>query len=204
VGDNRPVKPASKRSAATGIVAALLLVLAACSSGDDAAPKPRTDVPKGFDVPAGVTITKGGSTLELGRSASVVYQVEEGAASVVTVAVDAVRKGNIKKDFTFFSLDEKAKTSTPYYVRLTVENNGPSGLGGVTIPVLAHTTSNTVFPPSELVGSFKPCPNPALPESFLESSKADLCLVFLLPKGERLSTIDLQTGKEADAIHWKP
>ena len=161
-------------------------------------------MPKGFDVPAGVTITKGGSTLDVGKPASVVYQVEEGAASVVTVTVDGVKKGNIKKDFTFFSIDEKAKTSTPYYVRLTVENNGPSGLGGVTMPVLAHTASNTVFPPSELVGTFKPCPNAALPKSFLKSSKADLCLIFLLPKGEKLSTVDLQTGKEADAIHWKP
>ena len=185
------------------MVAALLVLLTACG-GDEPAPKSRSDVPKGFDVPAGVTITQAGSTLEVGEAASVVYQLEEGATSAVTVTVNAVKRGKIKKDFTFFSLDEKAKTSTPYYVRFTVENNGPSGIGGVTVPVLAHTTSNTVFPPSELVGDFKPCPNAALPESFLESSKADLCLVFLLPKGERLSTIDLQTGTEADAIHWKP
>lgn len=189
--------------AAIGIAAAFVVLLTACG-GDDPGPKPRTDVPKGFDVPAGVTITQGGSTLELGQPASVVYQVEKGATSVITVAVDEVKKGNIKKDFTFFSLDEKTKSSTPYYVRVAVENNGPSGLGGVTIPVLAHTSSNTVYPPSELVGTFKPCPNPALPESFLESSKSDLCLVFFLPRGERLSTVDLRTGSEADAIHWKP
>ena len=197
------MKPVRTRLAAIGIAAALLVLLTACG-GDDPAPKPRTDVPKGFDVPAGVIITKGGSTLEMGQPASVVYQVEQGATSVVTVTVDKVTKGNIKKDFTFFSLDEKAKSSTPYYVRVAVENNGPSGLGGVTIPVLAHTSSNTVFPPSELVGTFKPCPNPALPESFLKSSKADLCLVFFLPKGEKLSAVDLRTGAEADAIHWKP
>jgi hypothetical protein len=89
-------------------------------------------------------------------------------------------------------------------VRLNVVNEGPSGLGGVAIPILAHTKSNTVFPPNELVGTFKPCPEPALPESFLKGSKADLCLVFLLPRPEKLRTIDLQTGKEADAIHWKP
>jgi hypothetical protein len=197
------VKAAKARSAAIAIAAALLVLLTACG-GDDPAPKPRSDGPKGFDVPAGVTITEGGSTLELGKPASVVYQVEEGATSVVTVAVNKVRKGNVKKDFTFFSLDRKAKSSTPYYVRFSVENNGPSGLGGVTIPVLAHTASNTVFPPSELVGTFKPCPNPALPESFLKDSKADLCLIFLLPKGEKLSTVDLRPGTEADAIHWKP
>ncbi len=161
-------------------------------------------MPKGFDPPAGVTITEGGSTLELGKAGTAVYRVGEKAASAVTVAVNEVKKGDIKKDFTFFSLDDELKASTPYYVRLNVVNEGPSGLGGVAIPILAHAASNTVFPPNELVGDFKPCPNPALPESFLPNAKADLCLVFLLPKGETLQSIDLQTGKEADALHWKP
>lgn len=202
MGDNRAVNAGPKRFA-TLIVAVLLVLLAACGS-DEPKPAPRTDVPKGFQVPAGVTITEGGSTLEIGKSASVVYQVEEKASSAVTVTVNGVKTGNIEKDFTFFSLDEKLKAATPYYVRLSVVNEGPSGLGGVAIPVLAHTRSNTVFPPNELVGTFKPCPTSALPESFLEGSKADLCLVFLLPKGEKLQSIDLQTGTEADAIHWKP
>ena len=93
------------------------MAVAACS-GDEPAPKPSTDVPKGFDVPAGVTITEGGSTLRLGKPASVVYRVEERAASAITVTVNEVRTGDIKKDFTFFSLDDKAKSSTPVYVRL--------------------------------------------------------------------------------------
>jgi hypothetical protein len=203
VGENRAVKPEPKPSALVCVVAALLVLLAACS-GDKPESKSRSDVPKGFDVPAGVTITEGGSTVRLGRPATAVYRVEERAASAVTVTVTDVKKGDIDKDFTFFSLDDSLKSATPYYVRLTVVNEGPTGLGGVTIPVLAHTASNTVFPPNELVGTFRPCPNPTLPESFLEGAKADLCLVYLLPKGERLQTIDLQTGTEADAIHWKP
>jgi len=193
---------APKRLAAI-LVAALLVMSAACSSKDEP-PKPRSEVPKGFDAPAGVTITEGGSTLALGKPATAVYRVGENAASAVTVAVNEVKKGDIKKDFTFFSLDDKLKAATPYYVRLSVINEGPSGLGGVAIPILAHAASNTVFPPNELVGDFEPCPNAALPESFLKSSKADLCLVFLLPKGEKLQSIDLQTGTEADALHWKP
>ena len=151
-------------------------------------------MPKGFDVPAGVTITKGGSTLELGKSASVVYQVEEGAASAVTVTVNEVKKGDIKKDFTFFSLDEKRSPRRRTTCGSAVVNNGPSGLGGVAIPVLAHTRSNTVFPPNELVGTFKPCPNPALPESFLEGVE-----------GRPLPRLPAAEGREAaDASTCRP
>jgi hypothetical protein len=182
-------------------VAAVLVLAAGC--GSDEPKTPKTTVPKGFDVPAGVTITDGGSTLALGKPASAVYRVEDRAASAITVNVNGITKGDIK-DFGFFSLDDRAKSSTPYYVKLSVHNDGPTGLGGVAIPVLAHTRSNTVFPPNELVGTFKPCPNAALPKSFLAGSSADLCLVFMLPKGEKLKTVDLQTGKQADAIHWKP
>ena len=203
MGDNRAVK-ASQHSTLVGVAAALLVLLAACSSGDDAKPGASADVPKGFDVPSGVTIAQGGSTLPLHKAASVVYEVEDGATSAITVSVNNVRKGNIKKDFAFFSVDEKLKSATAYYVRLSVRNDGPSGLGGAALPVLAHTKSNTVFPASEMVGDFKPCPRAALPESFLKGRQVNRCLVFLLPKGEKLQTIDLRTGKEADAIHWKP
>lgn len=186
-----------------GVAAAMAVLLVACGASDDPAPV-RSDVPKGFDVPEGVTITEGGTTLDLGTAASVVYRVEERAASAITVTVEKVDEGDIKKDFTFFSLDDDAKSSTPYYVRLKVRNEGPSGLGGVSVPVLAHSRSNTVFPASELIGEFEPCPGPALPKSFLKGSTAELCLVFLLPEGEEMATIDLQTGSEADAIRWRP
>jgi hypothetical protein len=203
VGDNRRVKPvpSSRRPLVAAALAAALLV-AGCSSGSGGDDEPKADVPKGFDVPAGVTLTAAGSTVKAGESASVVYEVDD-AASAITVRVKAVRKGTMK-DFRFFSLDAAGRASTPYYVDVAVRNEGPAGLGGVTLPVLAHTASNTVYPPNELVGTFKPCPSSALPKSFLKGATAQLCMIFLLPKGETLSTVDLQTGSEADAIHWRP
>jgi hypothetical protein len=182
-------------------LAAAALVLAGCSSGGSDDVKPKPDVPKGFDVPAGVTLTPAGSTVKVGDAASVVYEVDD-AASAITLRIMAVRKGTMK-DFRFFSLDAASRSSTPYYVDVAVRNEGPAGLGGVTLPVLAHTASNTVYPPNELVGTFKPCPSSALPKSFLEGATAQLCMIFLLPKGETLRTVDLQTGSEADAIHWR-
>ncbi|HUQ00191.1 MAG TPA: hypothetical protein VM093_06995 [Aeromicrobium sp.] len=175
-----------------------ILGVAACGSD----PKPRPVVPDGFDVPKGVRITDGGAKRQLGKPATVVYQIEQRAASAVTVTVTSVVQGDLARDFQFFNLPEEVKTSTPLYVHLHVRNEGPSGLGGVALPVLLRTASNKVFPPNDLVGDFRPCPHPALPASFLAGSVADLCLVFLVPEGQKAKSIDVQTGEPRDAIHY--
>ena len=176
----------------------LASTLAACGSG----PRPRTDVPEGFDVPRGVKITQGGAKRKVGDSATVVYHVEQRAASAVTVRVTSIITGSLQ-DFEFFNLPEAVRTSTPYYVHVKVRNRGPSGLGGVALPIFARTTKR-VFPPNELVGNFRPCPTAALPSSFLPGSAARICLVFLVPQGEQLKSIDLQTASQNDAIHFMP
>src|SRR5690606_11541665 len=129
----------------------------------------------------GVTITKGGTQLTEGQPASIVYEVGERAASAITVTVTEVRKGSIK-DFRFFSLDENTKKSTPFYVRVTVENDGPAGLGGAALPIFAHDDSNTNLPANDIVGTFKPCSPATLPKSFLPGASTKLCLVYLVPK----------------------
>jgi hypothetical protein len=172
--------------------------MAGCQSGA----KPRPVVPEGFDVPKGVQITDGGAKRQLGKPATVVYQIEQRAASAVTITVTSVDHGDLAHDFRFFNLPDEVKSSTPLYVHVQVRNEGPSGLGGVALPFLLRTTKNRVFPPNDLVGEFRPCPNPALPPSFLAGSQANLCLVFLLPKGQQAQSVDIQTGKPRDAIHY--
>jgi hypothetical protein len=172
--------------------------LAACQSDT----KPRPVVPDGFDVPRGVRITDGGAKRQLGKPATVVYQIEQRTASAVTVTVTRVDHGDLARDFKFFNLPDEVKTSTPLYVHLHVRNEGPSGLGGVALPILLRTTKDRVYPPNDLVGEFRPCPHAALPASFLAGSRADLCLVFLLPRGQQAKSVDIQTGKAHDAIHY--
>lgn len=190
---NRAVKGAS---VVLGCV--MLLVLSACQSE----PTRRSGVPEGFDVPTGVTITAAGSNRAIGRSATVVYQIEQRAASAITIVVSDVVEGDLAHDFQFFNLPDEVKTSTPLYVHLNVRNEGPSGLGGVALPVYLRTTSGAVLPPNDVVGNFRPCPNPALPSSFLAGSKATLCLVFLVPEKSTAKSVDIQTGKPSDAIHF--
>lgn len=174
----------------------MLAGLAGC--GDE--PTGKTDAPHGFDVPKGVHITTGGAKRRVGEKATVVYHIEQRAASAVTVKVTQVVQGTLR-DFEFFNLPESVRTSTPYYVHVDVRNDGPSGLGGVAIPIFARTT-HRVFPPNELVGEFRPCPTAALPPSFLPGATAPICLVFLVPQGEELKSIELQTAAQSDAVHF--
>ncbi|MEV7396889.1 hypothetical protein [Aeromicrobium sp. NPDC092404] len=192
-----------KQSRIVAAVGALVLV-AGCSGSSDDKKSDEVPVPKGLEVPEGVTLTKGGTTLTEDKPASVVYQVGDKAASVITVTVSSVRKGSIKRDFTFFSLDEDTKSSSPFYVDVTVKNEGPAGLGGAALPIFAHDSSNTNLPANDIVGTFKPCRNSTLPKSFLPGATAKLCLVYLVPKGKALQSVDLQTGSTKDAITWTP
>ncbi|WP_370186656.1 hypothetical protein [Aeromicrobium sp.] len=201
--------PRSRRTSLWGVVRVPLLaalavglVVSGCSRSEDEAQAEPAPSPSGFDVPDGVTLTDPGSRLDVGDEGTVVIDLGDGAASAVTVTVEKVRRGSIK-DFRFFTLDEKSRDATPYYVDATVRNDGPAGLGGSSLPLLAHADDDVVYPASELVGRFRPCPSSALPERFLAGASADLCFIYLLPRGTALRTIDLQPGDAASAVRWR-
>lgn len=185
-----------------GLVAAGVLALTACSGEPEPAPDPTATTPAGLELPDGVELTAPGTTLEVGEAATVVLELGDGAQSATTVEVVRVREGSIK-DFRYFSLDEQSRTATPFYVDVAVTNEGPAGLGGISVPLLAHSDANTVYPASELVGTFDPCESGPLPKTFLAGESASQCFIFLLPEGEDLQTIDLQPGAAADAVHWE-
>jgi hypothetical protein len=181
---------------------AAALTLAACG-GSEPVPEPTVPTPKGFTVPDGVTLTEPGTELKPGAAATVVLDVGDGAVSAVTLTVAKITEGDMK-DFRFFSLDAAGKASTPYYVKATVENAGPAGLGGVGGPFVAHDDSDTIVPPNVINGKFKPCTGSSLPKSFLAGDSADICMVFLIPKGRTLVSIDAQSDTPATAVRWKP
>lgn len=159
--------------------------VAACGGGEDD-PKPVSSVPAGFEVPDGVTISKPGAQRKPGETATVVYQVDEQAASAITVTIANVRRGVIE-DFRFFSLTPDQLASSPFYVDLTVVNEGPAGLGGAALPVFARDDSDMLLPPTPIVGSFAPCPSGQLPESFLPGSRRTCAWSTWCPPARRWS-----------------
>ena len=166
--------------------------------------KPKASATPDVDLPAGVSLTAPSTKLKVGQEGTFVYEVGGGASSAVTATVEKVAKGSIKEDFKFFTLDAESKSATPYYVEIAVTNHGPAGLGDAPAPFVIHDDQNSVAAPNAITGTFKPCPNRTLPASLLPGKSADICLVFLLPAGRKLVSIDARTPDPATAIRWNP
>lgn len=174
-----------------------VLLLAACSGEDE------EKEPAGLELPKGVTLTEGGTELDPGEPATVAYPEDEKGATALTVAVEKIQQGRIE-DFALFSLTPEDAASTPFYVTLSVVNEGPGTPGTTALPVFANDGENTLISPNAIVGTFEPCPPAALPADLPAGDEASQCLVYLMPKGASLASIDLQIADAADAIRWRP
>lgn len=189
------------RAAVVALAAVAALAGCLSSSGDEPAPAPTSD-PSDLQVPAGVDLTSSGSTLAVGDTASVIYAVDDQRRSVASVTVDAIKQGSMKKDFADFSLTAKTRSSTPYYVRTTIENAGPGDLSKAAVPVFGYDTSDTYFPASDLVGRFAKCVGGPLPAKFKAGDTVTRCLVLLVPQGEDLQSVQLRTDDVNAPISW--
>lgn len=176
---------------------AALLVLMACSGEDEEKES------AALDLPDGVTLTEGGSRLELGEKATVAYPQDAEDATALTVTVEEIRTGDIA-DFVLFSLSAEDAASTPYYVTLSVLNEGPGTPGTTSLPVFANDGENTLISANAIVGTFEPCPPQPIPAELPAGDEVEQCLVFLLPEGSSLASIDLQVDDAASALHWRP
>jgi hypothetical protein len=194
----------------SALAAAVMLLggVSACSSDDtdDAGAEALGKTPSASGpsvaVPAGVTLTDPGSTLDLGQPASVVYKAGPGRVSVVTVKVTKIAVGSMRKDFANFALAPEQMRSTPYYVTATVRNAGPGQLGRAALPLYGHDSTNTFFPPVTLVGDLDACTGGPLPATFGPKATQRTCLVFLVHHGAKLDSVELRPYDGFDPVRW--
>jgi hypothetical protein len=193
----------TRRAATVAVMLCALLALAGCS-GDKGAEEPAKAAPQttsAVDVPEGVTLTEAGSTVPLGRPATVGYPVGK-AASAITVTVASVKPGRLA-DLRGYALDKVSATSTPYYVRVQVRNDGPDPLGGVGVPVYGFDTTRTYFPPTRFAGEpFAKCPGGTLPKKFGAGATWKGCFLLLVPKGQRLQSVQVRTSDLVQPVSW--
>src|SRR4051812_31259723 len=164
--------------ARTALIAGLVapaLVLSACGADSDKKPaaSPTVDLPTGdVDVPSGVTLTKAGTELKFGETATVAYQQNSQRSSVLQLTVTAVQKGRIT-DLAAYQLDAASKKSTPYYAHVTVKNAGKGDLSHAIAPIYAVDSTNALVQAVSFNNTFQKCPSTTLPTGFTAGKSAN-------------------------------
>jgi len=154
-------------------------------------------------VPDGVDLTDQGSSLEVGETATVAYEVRQGVVGVLDITVTRLEKTSFAESFVGWDLSEETKTAKPYFVRATAVNRGETDLGEVRLQPLYILDGTDTLVESTLFGStFKPCHPDAFPAPFPPGASADLCLVYLAPNKGDLVAASFRPTETDIPITW--
>jgi hypothetical protein len=142
-----------------------------------------------------------GTQVKQGESAKVLFVVNDKRKGLLLLSVDSVRTGSTS-DLANFILDPKAKSSTPYYVDVTVTNLGGGHIGGVPVPLYGVSGQTTLLPPADLMGSFKPCQADRIPRHLGKGRSFSTCLMFFSPRHGELTAVEFQYASDVEPVTW--
>ncbi len=184
-----------------GLVAAVALsvVAAAGCSGSGADESTSTSSTSATTAEDGTTAP--GTTLKLGKSATVRYSANRKQESLIKLRVTSVRRGKIAH-LKNFDLTDKTKKSSVYYVRARVTNVGNGDLSGQPLTLYGAASNRLVLPPVQFGSTFNRCDYAPLPEKFRKNESATVCLVLLAPKKGKISEVQWRPADNAEPISW--
>lgn len=192
--------------AASGLLASALL-LSGCS-GEDAEKPADTGSPSAgetpsnyLDVPEGVDLTPQGSEITLGDTATVAYTPRQDKVATLDLTVRSIEKASFAL-FEGWKLNAETRSTTPYFVKVTVANVGDLDLGGRRVPVYAVDGTNKLIESSTFASTFKPCPSDSLPKKFRTGDSFKTCLVYLAPDKGELTAASFRPAEEFNPIVW--
>jgi hypothetical protein len=192
--------------ALTAVVLGVALTVSGC--GGNATPRAKaTQTPVNTEtqvpVPSGVTLTKYGAELKFGESATVAYAPNNLRKSVVELTVLSASRGSIA-DLSSYSLDDRTRASTVYYVRVSVKNVGTGDVGRSPIPLLLVDNRDTLLQPSKFENApFTKCPSLPLPTAFGPNAAMSTCMVFLAPDHGTMTAMSFRPDQAQAPIVWK-
>ncbi|GAA3526328.1 hypothetical protein AFL01nite_05050 [Aeromicrobium flavum] len=177
---------------------ALLLALAACSGGEaeqDAAPEP------GFAVPQGLTLSEPGTEKKLGESLAVAYpSADDEAGTALALGVTTVTKAPRKH----LALYRVPAGMDPYYVRVMVANRGPAVASfPAGPPWWLHVAGDVLVPPTAAPAGFTRCEAPRVGKTLPAAGSVKGCLLFFVPRGTAVESVDFQPGGVTTAVRWR-
>lgn len=207
---NDRMKRVTPLTRAAALACASLLVLTGCGGGDEDERDPQGDeTSQATDEETSSEEETGGPTepgTELDFKESAVFEWQPNQKkdpSTVELTVNRIDKGT-RKDLRAIEVNPPPKEPQLYYVRITLENQGKTNLGGqspLSLPLYVNDGSSVLVRPADLLLEFKPCQLKKLPKKFPAGTSADLCLVYLLD-GRELADVSLVPDLEEDPITW--
>ena len=204
----RVTRPLTRLTRSSAVALAAALVLASCAdSGKQASdskptvtttPSPSSTV----KVPDTVKLTAVGADLSFGDTATVIYEPTKKSGTVFDLTVRKASQGSLK-DFSGFILDDYTRSSTPYYVHVTVKNVGESAVKRAAVPLWGVDAKNTLLPPATFTTTFRRCPSERLPKDFKPGKSFSTCLVYLAPDKGTMQAVSFRPNQAFDPIVWK-
>ena len=179
--------------------AVLLLALAACSGGDaEESSAPDT----GFEVPAGLTLSEPGTEKQVRESVAVAYpSADDEAGTALALGVARVTKAP-RRDLSLFTVPEGMQ---PYYVRVVMGNRGPATAEFPEGPPWwLHLAGDVLVPPTATPAGLTACRAPKVGASLAAGQSAKGCLLFFVPRGTAVESVDFQPGDVTTAVRWRP
>lgn len=193
-----------------------LLALTGCSGDEQAAPpKPvesSTAAAPEFPQPIpaedaglapGVRLTAPDTDLPAGQPAVVAWRPRDDFDAVARIRVTRQVRTVFGDNFADWQVGAGVRSSTPYFVQAQVTNLG-ADLGGRAVPLYGLDTAGNLIEPTRFEGTdFASCPGGgAFAEPFRRGTTQRVCLVFLVPSGERLTATSYRPGPDFAPITW--
>lgn len=190
------------RSAA--VLLTLTLALTACGPDEkeNSAELTPGAAPSEVTVPDGVKLSAYGTELKFGETATVGYAPNANRATVLKLTVVSVTQGSVAADLGGYSLNDKMRASTPFYVKVNVENAGIGDVGKTPVPLFLEDNRNALIGPSTFTDTFAKCPSTPFPTTFAPKAKASFCLVYLTPDHGTFSAMSFRPSQAFNPIRW--
>ncbi len=151
--------------------------------------------------------TKAGTKLALGTPATVSYEPgDAGAKYKLKVTAISITKAP-KSDFNGVELEKAQQEQTPYYVKLSVRNEGEGNAAAESgNPTTGFTVLDDRGQPGQeltLLGSFKPCDTPSVPKQFTKGVTYTTCNVYMVGGSGSIKSV-AWTGSGGDEYGEHP
>jgi hypothetical protein len=196
-------------SSKSGSGSAVTTVPVTTSAAAPSTPAVTSVAPSSAAAPSGgaAGLTPTDSTLSLGATAKVLYELKtlSNETTTLAIAVQSIKQGSIS-DLKDFKLDAQTKTGVPFYVTASFKNVGAKAVdpGGIFGTISAFNEAGDEVPSINLIGDFPKCEG-LPPDSLAPGKSFTECDVYIAPAGQKVASVVYEhfVGDNKTKITWK-